>query len=149
MQKKPKRLGPALALLLLPACARVPAGIPAATVLSAAEDLAGQAGNSRLTGVKIDGVTLLPYLQNKTHPTPRRWAYAEQFNPNWNSTGWERTIRNGDFALIERQDGTRDFYNIAVDPLETTDILGRTRTTWEQTNLDELDAALDALIATR
>lgn len=112
-------------------------------------DLAGQADNSRLTGVKIDGVTLTPYLQNKTHPTPRRWAYAEQFVPNWNSTGWERTIRNGDFALIERQNGTRDFYNLALDPLEATDILDRTRTTVEQAALDELDAALDALIATR
>jgi arylsulfatase B len=101
------------------------------------------------SSIDIDGVTLMPYLTNRTHPNPRAWAYAEVFDQGWNGPGWERTIRNQTFQLVERQNGTREFYNITNDPLQATNILSRTRTTTEAANLTELDAQLDDLIATR
>jgi arylsulfatase B len=96
----------------------------------------------------IDGVTLTPYLQNRPHPTPRKWAYAEEFKTGWNGD-WERTIRNSTFSLIERASGPREFYNIVNDPLQATNILSRTLTATEQANLDILNEQLDDLIATR
>jgi arylsulfatase B len=106
---------------------------------------------SLLSGVKIDGVTLTPYLTGTPHPNPRDWIYAEEFKTGWNEATADRarTMRNHVFQLIEWGDGTREFYNLVNDPLNATNILSRTRTTTEAANLTALDAQLDALIATR
>jgi arylsulfatase A-like enzyme len=99
-------------------------------------------------GTRLDGVSLLPYLCNVAHPSPRAWAYAERFRPVYNQ-GYQRAIRNGRYKLIERASGSREFYDLAVDPFEATNLLGRTLTTTQRTNLTSLDRQLDALLATR
>jgi arylsulfatase A-like enzyme len=99
-------------------------------------------------GTKLDGVSLLPYVRNVAHPSPRGWAYAELFRPVYNQ-GYQRAIRNAGYKLIERASGSREFYGLGADPFETTNLLGRTLTETQRTNLTDLDRQLDALLATR
>lgn len=97
---------------------------------------------------KIDGTSLVPYMADKPNPNERKYVYTEEFTSAYN-VGWERVIRNDTFCLIERLVGGRDFYNIQVDPLETTDLLNGALSTYEQSNLDDLDAEMDRILATR
>ena len=101
-----------------------------------------------LAGVKTDSVTLLPYLEARPHPAPRKFLYAEAFTLQFDGD-WQRTARNGNYALIERYDGTREFYDLKVDPLENTNLLTRTLTTTEKGNLKGLKRQMDTLLATR
>jgi arylsulfatase A-like enzyme len=99
-------------------------------------------------GTKLDGVSLLPYIRNVAHPSPRAWAYAERFRPVYDQ-GYQRAIRNARYKLIERASGSREFYDLAADPLEATNLLGRALTEAQRTNLARLNRQLDALLATR
>jgi arylsulfatase B len=97
-------------------------------------------------GVKLDGVSLLPDLQNSSGGTRRSWAYAEQFS---SQTSFQRAIRNATYKLIERSGGGREFYDLTADPFEARNLLGGTLTATQQSNLDSLNGQLDALIASR
>jgi arylsulfatase B len=99
-------------------------------------------------GVRTDGVTLLPYLQDKPHPKPRGWIFAEQFTTRFD-TSWERTVRNGRYALIERADGSREFHDLSTDRFQATNLLAGALNSEQRTNLASLDRILDKLIASR
>ncbi|HEX6013611.1 MAG TPA: sulfatase-like hydrolase/transferase [Geminicoccaceae bacterium] len=103
-------------------------------------------------GTRADGVSLLPYMENRAHPEPRAWVYAEQFPTRYDAR-WQRAIGNARYKLIERAAGlslpTREFFDLANDPFERTNLLGRTLTATQRTNLTSLDRQLDALLATR
>jgi arylsulfatase A-like enzyme len=99
-------------------------------------------------GLKIDGVTLRPYLQNTAHPRPRTWAYAELFTMRFDGD-WHRALRDSSYKLIERYDGSREFYNIAGDPLERSNLLGRTLSSFELSKLNQLDGQLAAVLRSR
>jgi arylsulfatase A-like enzyme len=99
-------------------------------------------------GTRTDGVSLLPYVRNVAHPGPRAWAYAEQFGAAYNLS-YRRAIRNARYKLIERASGVREFYDLAADPFEATNLLGGALTETQRTNLNNLDRQLDALLATR
>ena len=94
------------------------------------------------TGVKLDGVSLLPVLQNSAGGTRRSWAYAEQFS---SQTSFQRAIRNTTYKLIERSSGGREFYDLAADPFETKNLIGGTLTAAQRSNLDTLNRQLDDL----
>jgi arylsulfatase A-like enzyme len=112
-------------------------------------ELAGIDPESALPrGVKTDGVSLAPYLANRVHPWPRRWAFAEEFTSSYR-TEWERAIRDRQYGLIERHDGTREFYNLVADPLQKVDLLDRTLTDTQRRRLEALDRQLDRIIASR
>jgi arylsulfatase A-like enzyme len=110
--------------------------------------LAGIDPAAALPGVRTDGVSLLPYLANPSRGSLRSFAYAEEFGARFDGD-WERVIRNVNFALIERFDGSREFYNLVNDRLQNTNLLTRTLTATERLNLAALDSQLDALLATR
>jgi arylsulfatase B len=115
-------------------------------------ELAGRnpATISALSGVDIDGISLLPYFTNPSRRSLRDYIYSEEFQATWNDSTRERTIRNFRYALIERGTGTlREFYDMYDDPLQATNLLNRTLTRAEQTNLDALNDQMDALLATR
>ena len=95
------------------------------------------------SGVKLDGISLLPVLQNSTGGTRRSWAYAEQFT----STYTQRAIRNATYKLITK--GGREFYDLAADPFETRNLIGTALTTTQRSNLESLTSQLNALIASR
>ena len=97
-------------------------------------------------GLKFDGITMLPYLRNIAHPAPRSWIYAERFTMTFDGD-WQRAIREQSYKLIERFDGTREFYNVVSDPLEKTNLLTRTLTSLERSKLVSLDLQLSELVA--
>ena len=99
-------------------------------------------------GTKTDGVSLLPYLGNRTHPSPRTWAYSEQFAARYN-TRWERAIRDERYKLIRRESGSREFYDLNADSLESKNLLLRTLTSEQSKALNTLEQRLSALLATR
>ena len=98
------------------------------------------------SGVKLDGVSLLPDLQNASGGARRSWAFAEQFS---SQTSFQRAIRNATYKLIERSGGGREFYDLAADPFETKNLIGGTLTAAQRSNLDTLNRQLDELIASR
>jgi arylsulfatase B len=99
-------------------------------------------------GRRTDGVSLLPYLEKRPHPAPRSWACSEQFTTRFDNA-WQRAIRNLRYTLIERHDGSREFYDLQVDPFQATNLLTRTLTSGERASLNSLDQKLDALLRTR
>jgi arylsulfatase B len=103
-------------------------------------------------GTKIDGVSILPYIENTVTTSPRGTAYAEKFDLAYNEQ-WEHAIRNTRYKLIERAAGlrwpTREFFDLVNDPYEKTNLLRRTLTSTQRTNLNRLNTALDDLLATR
>ncbi len=74
----------------------------------------------------LDSKSLLPYLQNPTQPSLRKFVYAERFSPNGANMPpeWSRSVRNQRFKLIRRRGPnggiTQEFYDLSVDPLENT-----------------------------
>ena len=112
-------------------------------------ELAGiETGAGPPAGIGTDGISLMPYLRNRSHPSPRAWAFAERFSYRFDGD-WQRAIRDRRYTLLERHDGTREFYNLALDPLQGDDLLRRPLTVDERRALDSLDLALDALMASR
>ena len=82
----------------------------------------------------------------------RATAYAEKFDLAYDQQ-WEHAIRNTRYKLIERAAGlrwpTREFFDLANDPYERTNLLRRTLTSTQRTNLNRLNTELDDLLATR
>ena len=97
---------------------------------------------------RTDGVSLMPYLQARAHPAPRAWLYSEQFTASFN-TRWERAMRTGRYKLIERFDGSREFYDLGNDVFEATNLLLGTLSSDQSSALTLLDRQIDALLATR
>lgn len=100
------------------------------------------------SGVKIDGVSLVPHLRSEAGTATRSWAYAEKFRTNYNDSH-HRAIRNARYKLIERAFGGREFYDLVEDPHETRNLLGGTLTSTQRTNLTNLEQQIDRLLATR
>jgi arylsulfatase A-like enzyme len=98
--------------------------------------------------LKTDGVSLLPYIRNYAHPKPRKWGYSEVFMMNYDGD-YARIMRNFDFKLIKKFDGSREFYNVTVDPLELNNLLLRPLTASENANLYQLESRLTDLLSTR
>lgn len=69
----------------------------------------------------IDSESLMPILKNEVE-TVRDWIFTEQFNPAPDLDDG-KAIRNLDFKLLDFDDGHQEFYHLATDPLEQTDLL--------------------------
>lgn len=99
-------------------------------------------------GVAIDGVSLVPYVRNQTSAPTRQYIYAEEFPIDYDER-YERAIANCCYKLIERADGSREFYDLKADPHEARNLLaGKALTAAQRSNLGTLDAQMDALLAT-
>ena len=113
-------------------------------------ELGGLDGRAGLPpGRTIDGVSLVPFMQDRPHPAPHPYVYAGKHHRNRNDR-WTHSIRDRDHKLIEWQVGARrEFYGLAADPFEGTDLLapGRAMSAAQQAGLQALDAQLDALLA--
>jgi arylsulfatase A-like enzyme len=70
-------------------------------------------------GTAIDSRSLLPILKNETETTPR-YAYADLFGTTITSAEGGQALRNGQFKLLRFQDRREEFYDLAIDPTETT-----------------------------
>ena len=104
-------------------------------------------------GTQIDGVSLVPYLENEEAPPVRAVAYSEQFVLGAYRNRFERTIRNDRFKYIERAPGLgvpeREFFDLDADPHERANLLSKEIGPAERQELNELARSLRALLATR
>ena len=99
-------------------------------------------------GTKIDGVSMVPYMQNPGAASLHDFIYSERFTDRFDH-GFQRAIRNAEFKLIQRGGGFREFYNLRVDPLEQVNLLSRALSATEQANLASLENQLATLLASR
>lgn len=101
-------------------------------------------------GLPQDTVSILPYVQNLSHPTPRTTAYVSHKSNATATADYNRSVRNDRYKLLRFTLGatgvtSEEFYDLQLDELETTNILLRTLTTTEQTNLNNLRTRLAEL----
>ncbi len=99
-------------------------------------------------GLKIDGVTLLPHLRNVTSPHPRTLLYTERFTMTYDGD-WQRAVYERGYRLIERYDGSREFYNVDKSPLEKVDLLKRPLSAFETKRFNSLEKQMNDLILSR
>ncbi|MCA8976546.1 MAG: sulfatase-like hydrolase/transferase [Planctomycetes bacterium] len=89
----------------------------------------------------IDGVSLVPYLNNPGQAPLRTFAFTEEFTGNtWPSPNQNghATVRNDRYKLINRYNGTRELFDLVADPWETQNLLGGTLTATQQQNYNAL-----------
>jgi arylsulfatase A-like enzyme len=73
-------------------------------------------------GTPLDSRSLLPIVQS-TNTTLSRYAYGELFGPVLTNTVTGQTLRNDQYKLIRFGNRREEFYNLAVDPYEVTNLL--------------------------
>jgi arylsulfatase B len=98
------------------------------------------------TNKPVDSKSILPIIKN-TATSIRPWTFTEVFKiPTVASDG--KAMRNMDFKLIDFDNGTQKFYNLANDPNEKTNLLLGSLTSIEQTNYNYLCNEMSTLIGT-
>jgi arylsulfatase B len=80
------------------------------------------------TNVTLDSQSLLPALSGTNLV---RYGYAEKFGTN-TATPDGRALRDGQYKLIQFTTGAEEFYNLAADPYEATNLLAGTLSPTEQ-----------------
>jgi arylsulfatase B len=93
------------------------------------------------TNTLFDSQSLLPILTNGP-VTPRDWVLSEQFDRPIRERG--RAIRNDTFKFTRSTAGT-NFYNLLVDPYETTNLLANVLTPEQSINYSALTNTLAEL----
>lgn len=94
-------------------------------------------------GKPVDSRSLMPILKNQSQ-TVRDWNFTEQFNPQPDPDDG-KTIRNLAYKLLHFDDGHQEFYQLATDPLEQTDLLLQPLDAEAASNYDYLCNALSQL----
>lgn len=104
-------------------------------------------------GPTVDGISVVPYLEDPSHPRLREVLFAEMFFPNGpfdqvpKEFTW-RIVRNARYKLIQRETDqlVEEFYDLVTDPLELEDRISAPLGPDAQAALDELrQATLDIL----
>jgi arylsulfatase A-like enzyme len=110
-----------------------------ATVL----ELAGVDAASVLPrGLPNDSRSLTPILRNEPFTPAEPAVLMEDSDPNPAGSLTGRAARLAQHKLIRWDTGAEEFYDLAVDPLEATNLLTRTPTITQQSSLDQLRARL-------
>ena len=85
--------------------------------------------------VANDSVSLVPYLTNPAQKPLRKFVYSEQFTgakwPRPNQNG-HSVIRDERYKLIYWRSRSHEFYDLAADPWERTNLLRRTLNSQER-----------------
>lgn len=98
--------------------------------------------------VKVDSVSIAPYLANPQQPPIRSTLYGEIFNNGSDPmTNGFATTRGADYKLIRNYSATgnttEEFYHLPSDPFEQTNLMSRGLTAAEQARRDVLAAEID------
>jgi len=88
----------------------------------------------------------MPIVRNQSSSV-HDWIFTEQFNPVTDPKDG-KAIRNKDYKLIAFDNGHQEFYHLATDTLEETDLLLYTLTNTDSSNYNYLCNELAALIGT-
>ncbi len=112
-----------------------------ATILELFGNMAWQ---SQIPTTTVDSKSLLPIILN-TQTTARPWAFTELFKvtPSVNDG---KTIRNDDYKLIKFANGNERFFNLTINPNETSNLLAGTMTATDISNYNYLCTQLATLV---
>lgn len=106
--------------------------------------------SAALSGVRVDSVSLRPYLARSDAPAQRSWVYSELFGGPTAGDSSGRTARDDSFKLIRFERGVSELYDLRVDPQETRDLLAAGPLSAEaEMHRAALDAAITELLASR
>lgn len=94
----------------------------------------------------VDSRSLMPVLKNQSQAV-RDWNFTEQFNPTPDPDDG-KAIRNLDYKLLHFDDGHQEFYHLAADPAEQTDLLLQPLDAEAASNYDYLCHELSQLTGT-
>lgn len=98
------------------------------------------------TDKPVDSRSLLPILKNESQAV-RDWNFTEQFSPQSNPDDG-KAIRNLAYKLLHFDDGHQEFYHLATDLAEQTDLLLQPLDAEAASNYDYLCNELSQLIGT-
>jgi hypothetical protein len=97
----------------------------------------------------------MPYFQDPEQPSIRSWVYSQSFSPPGFQPVYfvdRRAARNERYKLIQSlmvegavPEHPTEFYDLLLDPFETTDLTLGTLTAEEQANLELLASEMQAL----
>ncbi len=91
----------------------------------------------------VDSKSLQPIIKNTTDSI-RSWSFSELFKLTTDSSDG-KAIRNKDYKLIRLNYGAEEFYNLAIDPNETTNLLNGNLTATDISNYHFLCDSITAL----
>lgn len=97
-------------------------------------------------GKPVDSRSLMPVLKNQSESV-RDWNFTEQFSPQSDPDDG-KTIRNPDYKLLHFDDGHQEFYHLAADLSEQTNLLLQPLDAEAAGNYDYLCHALSQLTGT-
>jgi arylsulfatase B len=92
----------------------------------------------------VDSKSMMPILKNISDSI-RPWSFCEIFKTTTDSADG-KAIRNKNYKLIKFNYGAQEFYNLATDPLENTNLLNGNLSVIELNNYHYLCNELTALI---
>jgi arylsulfatase A-like enzyme len=72
--------------------------------------------------IQTDAVSLMPYFATPDRESIRDWIYADVFGPRQGVSGGQYAIRGQRYKLVVRN-GNEEFYDLALDRSETTNLL--------------------------
>lgn len=92
----------------------------------------------------IDSRSFLPIIKGDD-ATIRDWTFSEVFRATPNASDG-KAMRNGEYKLIDLDNGTQNFYNLVNDPDELNDLLSKTLNQTEKSNYEYLCGELSKLV---
>jgi hypothetical protein len=92
----------------------------------------------------VDGKSLLPILKNQ-NTVIRPWAFSEIFKLTTDSSDG-KSMRNVDYKLIKFDYGQEEFYHLAIDSLESNNLLNGTLSSTDLTNYNYLCNEMTTLV---
>lgn len=92
----------------------------------------------------VDSKSIMPIIKNQ-NTTIRPWSFAEIFKITSDSSDG-KAMRNMDYKLIKFDYGAEEFYNLALDPSENTNLLTTTLTSTDNTNYYYLCNEMNTLL---
>ncbi len=99
---------------------------------------------SGMAGAELDGVSLLPVLASADAQAPRSWLYTEAFGDTVPEGRSGRAARDERFKLLRLDGEAPALFDLDADPLEDSNLLGRTLSPEAQSALETLAGHLDA-----
>ena len=97
-------------------------------------------------GIKLDSVSLFPYLADPDRESIREWVYAGAFMTDLGVGSGEFTMRNDRYKLLV-DEGIEHFFDLQADPYEHNDLLAGDLSDEQREQYEQLKAQTDALHA--
>lgn len=101
-----------------------------------------------LNPAAVDSVSLRTLIEDPSNPATRTEVYSELFSPNGEGPYdvYEQALRSDRFKLIRRMGEPDEFYDMAGQPEEGTELLSVGLTAFEQVEYTQMSGTLDQIV---